>query len=99
MQTAIKKGVHEDSGVLRVLVKALLKISDQFVNVGKLALRTLDDVAKASEFIAGQVTCGKMTPEQGLAVGQVLEGHRKILETRDIKEHLEALEESELRKS
>ena len=99
LKTMIKKAADGDIGMLKTLAPHIFGKSDELVKIGTLRLGTIDDVTRSSAKIARMAAQGKISPSQALSFTQILEEHRRILETRDIEHRLEAVERNELPKS
>jgi hypothetical protein len=56
------------------------------------ALETAADLPAALASVAAAVARGEVTPEEGQAVGALLEAHRRAVETADLAARLDALE-------
>jgi hypothetical protein len=62
------------------------------VKIGKLSVSTATDLAKASELVTQKVAAGQLTPGQGHAISELIERHRKVIETEDFDRRLQMLE-------
>lgn len=62
------------------------------IRIGKLPIGTAKELSKASERVVQKVATGKLTPAQGQAFSDLLEGRRLIIETQDVDQRLRALE-------
>jgi len=62
------------------------------VKIGPMPTQTLADVSQASELVIRKVASGLITPTQGQALAELIEGRRRVLETQELSERLGALE-------
>lgn len=56
------------------------------------ALKTMADLAAASETVVRGVARGKLTPDEGQAFTLMLEGRRRVIETEELEGRVRALE-------
>jgi hypothetical protein len=56
-------------------------------------VRTMADVATASESVLSGVARGRLTPDEGQAFSLMLEGRRRMIETQELDQRLHALED------
>jgi hypothetical protein len=57
------------------------------------SLKTIDNVAAASEAVVNGVARGRLTPAEGQAFSGMLEGRRRTIETEELAQRIRALEE------
>src|SRR5215471_10824957 len=73
---------RKDNQVLRSLIPYILpRRKDSPINLGPLPVGNTEELAEASEKLFKSVSEGKITPSDALATGEVLERHRRMLET------------------
>jgi hypothetical protein len=68
---------------------------DRRISLGPQPLRTLADVAKASEIVTQQVTSGKIGVEHGTALARMLDMRRQALQTQELESRVSALEQQQ----
>ena len=79
---------------LRLCFEQLFPARRQRVLQFKLpALKTMTDLASASETVVRGVTGGRLTPSEGQAFTVMLDGRRRMIETEELEKRLRALEE------
>jgi len=98
-ETLTKKCVHlalqGNTTAMRLCMERLLPARRQRVLQFKLpAIKTMADVASASETVVRGVTCGLLTPGEGQAFTVMLDGRRRMIETQELELRIRALEES-----
>jgi hypothetical protein len=55
-------------------------------------IMTAADVTAALDTITAAIACGQITPEEGAAIGGVVEQHRKAIETMELEQRIARLE-------
>jgi hypothetical protein len=79
---------------MRLCMERLLPARRQRVLQFKLpAIKTINDLATASETVVRGVTRGLLTPGEGQAFTVMLDGRRRMIETQELEVRLRALEE------
>ena len=78
------------------LARALPARTDRLVKIGKLPMQTVDELAKASEAVTQKVTTGKLTPDEGLAIAELIEKRGNVIELKDIDRRLRVVEAQQL---
>jgi len=62
------------------------------VKIGRLSLGSIPELSRASATVTQKVAAGELTPGQGHTVAELIEHHRKVLETEDLDRRLQELE-------
>jgi hypothetical protein len=84
-----------DRSALRLTVERILPpCRDRSIQLPRLPIGTAADLDISNQRVVHAVTDGKITPSEGETVANILEGRRRILETRDLESRLQALEQS-----
>jgi hypothetical protein len=65
------------------------------VKLGNLPMGTPEELNKVSTVLLKRVIEGHLTPSEAMPVGQLIEGRRRMIETQDINQRLQALEASQ----
>lgn len=76
------------------LDRSVPELGDQPVRVGLLPLRTVTDVADASEMVVRKVTIGELTIQQGTELANIIEMRRRAIETQELDGRVRILEQS-----
>ena len=93
MRKAIATALQGDTALMRLLVARLLTgCSGTSAKLGRLPLRTTGDLVKASEAVVHDVTTGKLAPDEGQKIIQILDAHRKAIETEELEKRIISLE-------
>ena len=84
-----------DRSALRQCAERILPppCRDRPIQLPRLPIRTAADLDISNQRVVHAVTDGKITPSEGETVVNILEGRRRILETRDLESRLKALEQ------
>jgi hypothetical protein len=81
--------------MLRILASHIVpRQKEAAVKVGRLPLRTLDDLDRASEITMNKATSGKISLGDALDISSLVEGRRRVLVAQDLDRRLSALENS-----
>ena len=84
----------EDPSTLRMLIRhALPRPKEGPVKIGKLPMKTLEDLDRASEVTLERVTAGKISPADAERLLGLIDRRRQILVTRDVERRVSALED------
>ena len=79
---------------MRLCIERLMPARRQCTLTFKLQpLKTIGDVAAASEAVVSGVARGQLTPAEGQAFSGMLEDRRRVIETRDQEPRIRALED------
>ena len=62
------------------------------IKLGALPMRTLADLSKTSEKVCKKVAAGQLTTAQGHAVFELIEHHRRVIETTELEKGMSLLE-------
>ena len=93
VRKCIASALKDDSKALQLCFDRILPARRELpMKIGKLPLGTAAELSKASELVTQKVAEGRITPGQGHAFAELLEQHRKIIETDDLDRRLQALE-------
>jgi hypothetical protein len=88
---------REDRQMLRMLASRILpRHRDLPVKVGRLCMKTVADLDRASEVILRQATSGKISLAEALDMSAMIENRRRVLETQDLDRRLRAVEDADL---
>jgi len=83
-----------DRVALRLCLERLLPARRaQPVRFAKLRARTAAQIADSYGSLLGDISAGRLTPDEGQHIAGILESQRKALETADLERRLEALEQ------
>jgi hypothetical protein len=98
-QTLTKKCVQQallgNTTAMRLCMERLMPARRQRVLRFKLpAIKTMADIASASETVVRGVVCGLLTPGEGQALAVMLDGRRRMIETQELELRIRALEEN-----
>lgn len=89
----VHQAMHGDLRAMKLCMDRVLPARrDLPVKIGKLSMRTPEDVSKASDTVLHKVAAGHITPTQGQALADLIEGRRRTMETQDFDERLRAME-------
>lgn len=92
MALAINKS-REDPQMLRTFLSRILpRPRDLPVKLGRLPLRTLEELNRASEKTLKKALAGKISAGEAGEISALLEDRRRLLETLDFEQRLVALE-------
>ena len=95
MALAINKS-REDRQILRMLAsRSVPRQKELPVKIGRLPMRTLEDLDRASEVTLEKATSGKIALSDAQEIFEMIEKRRRVLETRDMERRLSALENSQ----
>lgn len=90
---AVDLALAGDMQALRLCIERILPArKDGPVNFDLPPINTTADAVRAMGAIADAVASGELTPAEGNAVGQLVEGFVKAIEVRDLERRLAALE-------
>lgn len=84
-------------GDVRALRLCMERISparrDSYVRMNLPSIATLGDVEQANEKVVKAVGAGKITPTQGQIVSGILDSRRRVIETVELQQRIEKLEQ------
>lgn len=92
---AIELALTGDSQALRLLIERLIPRAKQdaiSISLTDADLNKISMVTELGQKIIQAVCEGKLTPEEGKTMGSILEAQRKLIETNELDERVEALE-------
>jgi hypothetical protein len=91
----IAMALKGDRGALRLCVERLFPARrDGLVQVPRLELQTIADVAASSERVLQSIARGQITPMEGETLSRILEDRRRVIETSELEVRIKELEES-----
>ena len=94
MALAISK-CPEDRYLLRMLAHRIVPQSRELpVKIGRLPMKTIEDLDRASEATLKKMASGKMAISEAQEVFQMIETRRNVLETHDLERRISAMEEA-----
>jgi hypothetical protein len=94
VRRCLKGALEGDQKLIQICMDRLVPVFRELpVRIGKLPLNNLGEVSRASATVIQKVAAGQLTPSQGNLVAQIIEQHRKVLETEELEKRLRALEE------
>ena len=83
-----------ETSLLRLFVKHELdRTKDHLPPIGALPMGTIQELAQSQQMIINDVASGVLTPLQGARVLEMVEHRRKGIETQDLAERIDALED------
>ena len=94
MKTMIKMGLDKDAAILKVLIPAIMKLTDQTVKLGKLSIKTIADIDKVSADLFRKAASGDITLGQWAQLSEILENRRKAIVSYEFDQRLRAVEQS-----
>jgi hypothetical protein len=87
-----------DVAMLRALLPYIVsRRRDAPVKTGPLPVHTAEELAQSSEAVIQGAASGQITLQQAQALAALIEGRRRVMETRDLEARLRALEEANAR--
>jgi hypothetical protein len=90
---AIREALNGDMHIMRPLLDRILPVRRGVaVTLGTLPTRTAADLTKASESVVQKVISGKLPPLEAAAFLELLDKHRKALETENLEKRIRSLE-------
>ncbi len=93
---AIEMALEGDGAALRLCIERLLPPrKDRPVQIDLPRLESSADISQALAVLAQAVAEGELTPREANAVGTLLEGHRRAIETEDLEARIAVLEEAQ----
>lgn len=94
-QTAISKALEGDMVALRLCMDRIMPLrKDNFISLELPEIKDPRDLVKASALVIKSVQTGQLTPDQASRVFSLLESSKKLFETVELSERLDALEAS-----
>ena len=93
-QKAIDKALEGDGMALRLCFERLLPVrKDHPISLQLKKLEKLEDASLALGTITKAVAQGEITPLEGQSMANIIEAHRRAIETMDLERRLTELEE------
>jgi hypothetical protein len=93
-QRAIDKALEGDGMALRLCIERLLPVRKDCPITLKLPkMEKIEDASKALGAITGATSQGEITPLEGQSMANIIEAHRKAIETMNLERRLTELEE------
>ena len=93
-QKAIDKALEGDGMALRLCLERLLPVrKDRPISLELKKLEKVEDASKALGTITKAVAQGEITPLEGQSMANIIEAHRRAIETMDLERRLTELEE------
>ena len=94
MRKVLHGALQGDPRMLQICMDRLIPVRRELpLKMSKLPLGTADDLSQASEMITQKVIAGQLTPSQGHGLAELIERHRKVIETKDLEQRVRQLEE------
>ena len=94
MRKCALMALEGNTTALRLFLERVIPARRQRVLQFKLpAIKTIADLAAASEAVVRGVASGQLTPGEGQAFSEMLDGRRSMLETEQLDKRIRALEE------
>ena len=91
---AVELAMGGDMQALRLCMERLCPPRrDRPINVTLPKVKTVADTTKAIAGVLEAVAGGEITPSEGTALAQIIEHHRRAMETAEIEERLRSLEQ------
>jgi hypothetical protein len=93
VKKCLQKALQGDPKAMQLCMDRVLPARrDMPVRIGKLSTRTAADVSQASDTVIQKVAAGRISPAQGQAFAELIEGRRRTIETQEFDERLRAME-------
>ena len=93
---AIEMALQGDGVALRLCLDRLLPPrKDRPLRIDLPRLESSADISKALAVLAQAVAEGELTPREANAIGTLLEGHRRAIETTELEARIAVLEEAQ----
>jgi hypothetical protein len=93
---AIEMALEGDGVALRLCLDRLLPPrKDRPLRIDLPRLESSADISKALAVLAQAVAEGELTPREANAIGNLLEGHRRAIETTELEARIAVLEEAQ----
>jgi len=93
---AIEMALEGDGVALRLCLDRLLPPrKDRPLRIDLPRLESSADISKALAVLAQAVAEGELTPREANAIGTLLEGHRRAIETTELEARIAVLEEAQ----
>jgi hypothetical protein len=93
---AVELALGGDPTALRLCLERLAPpAKDRPIKVSLPPLENMTDASRAMAAVVGEMAAGAITPSEAVAVAGVLEGYRRIIETADFEQRIEALENAQ----
>jgi hypothetical protein len=87
-----------DVPLLRILLGYILpKRRDAPVKIGPLPMHTAEELAQSSEVVLQRAASGQITLQEAQDLSALIEGRRRVIETRDLDGRIRVLEEAPLK--
>jgi hypothetical protein len=94
MTQALALAEKGDAPVLRILLSHILPRRQELrPEMGPLPMGTAEELAQASEKLMNQVTSGQINLRDAKLIADLLEQHRRILETENLEKRVSAIEQ------
>jgi len=94
MRKCLVEALKGDRNASRLCVERILPACrDRSIQLPRLPIGTAADLDTSTQRVVRAIADGKITTNEGETVANILEGRRRILETRDLDSRLKALEQ------
>lgn len=94
IQKALALAIQGDATLLRIFLPYLLRSpSDRLIQIGPLAIGSLEELSKSSEKVLHKVASGKLSLGEARQVSDLFEDRRHILETQELDKRVRVLEQ------
>lgn len=82
-----------EPAILRAVLDRILPVTREVpVKLGALPTATMADLSKASEAVLKKAVAGNLTLTEAKGVADLIEGRRKVIETEELAQRIQALE-------
>jgi hypothetical protein len=82
-----------DGNAMRLCIDRIIPARRELpVKIGKLSIRTAEDLTKASETLTQKVAAGELTPGQGQAFAELFARRSEVIVTHDLDQRVRAME-------
>jgi len=95
VRKALVDAMKGDAQLLRTFLGYILpRRRDAPLKTGPLPVHTAEELAQSSEAVLQGAASGQITLQEAHALSALMEGRRRVLETRDLEARLRALEDA-----
>lgn len=100
VQTVIDAALAGDMTACKLVVERLVPVRrDRAIEPGAVKLPVLkpENLPAASRTVVNAVAGGRLTPQEGDALGRLLRGHAELIQVQELEQRLTALERAQER--
>jgi len=93
VRKALVMALQGEPAILRAVLDRILPVTREVpVKLGALPTATMADLSKASEAVLKKAVAGNLTLTEAKGVADLIEGRRKVIETEELAQRIQALE-------